>query len=459
MVARQRPYSLLLIVLLAGLAVPFLTRERTEWDHVFVAAADRLLAGEDLYKQPTGYTYPPFQAMFAAPVAGWPQSVQRGVWFAVNALCLAWLLRAAWRLAGDGPLQVRRDYPEHLACWLGLGVGLCFLLNALAHQQTDILLAALVVGGIERLVHNQPVRAATFFGLASAMKCTPLLFVPYLLIRYKPFAAGWLVTVALGASLLPDLVARPATGGTWLGRWSAEYLEPMARPDYTPGVWASEIIYNQSLVGLTNRWATTTWEAVGGKVVVQPVLPATTPGEMKGWLLAAALVCGGLALVGMRLARRRSDQTAVTVWECGMVVAGMLLFSPMSSPAHFGLLLLPGFALARAAVVHCRAWAWPVLAVALAGALLTNKDLWGDLVYTVGLWYGAATLTAVACLFGCVCALVIKPVEPPAMATIRSQRGGHFWMRIPVRDIPSTEPDRSLVAQSYHDSSEPETTP
>src|SRR5438874_1516709 len=119
--ASPRTYSVLFGLLIAGLAVPFLARARTEWDYVFVATAERLLAGDDLYARPTGFTYPPFQALFAAPVVGLPKLLQRAAWFAVNAACLAWLLRAAWRLAGGGPLRFGRDYPEHLACWLGLG--------------------------------------------------------------------------------------------------------------------------------------------------------------------------------------------------------------------------------------------------------------------------------------------------------------------------------------------------
>jgi hypothetical protein len=410
-----------------------MSRDRTEWDYVFVAAAENLLAGDDLYAKKTGFTYPPFQALFALPVVGLPQPVQRAAWFAVNAACLAYILRASWRLADGGPLRLFRDYPEHYACWLGLAVGLGFALNALAHQQTDLVLAALVVGGIDRLTRGQSLRAATLFGLAAAMKCTPLLFAPYLLLRGRVIAAGWLVAVFFAANLLPDLASRPAGGGTWLGRWHAEYLSPMARPDYAPGVWASEIIYNQSLVGLANRWATTTWEPAGDAVIVSPVPPAAGPAEMRLWVLAAALVCGGLALVGIIAARRRPNVGAdVTVWECGTVIAGMLLFSPMSSPAHFGLLLLPGFALGRAAVVRRRLWAWPWAIVALAGAVLTNKDVWGDAVYTAGLWYGSATAAALACLAGCIAALVLTTTVPVPVGVTVFGRVGPPRLRVAV---------------------------
>src|SRR5205085_12286191 len=102
--------------------------------------------------------------------------------------------------------------------------------------------------------------AAGLVGATAALRCAPLLFAPCLVVRGRPLAAAWLVRVAVGASLVPDAGNRPAGGGTWLGRWYGEYLAPMARPDYAPGIWASEIIYNQSLVGLANRWRGTTGE-------------------------------------------------------------------------------------------------------------------------------------------------------------------------------------------------------
>lgn len=414
---RERPYAVPLGLLLVALAGMFLGRSRSEWDWCYLETTRNLVAGADIYDAPdAGWTYPPFQALFGLPVIGLPKTAQRAAWFAVNAVCLVWLLRSAWRLAGGGPLRLYRDYPEHFALWLGLVVGLCFAFNALAHQQSDVILAALVVGGVAALTDGRGFRAATLFGLAAAMKCTPVLFAPYLVVRGRPLAAAWLVAVAVGVNLAPDLVNRPTRDGTWLGRWAADFLAPMARPDYAPGTWASSILYNQSFVGMANRWTRTTWEPAGKEALVVPVPPTATTGELRGVLLAAALVCGSVALAGIVVARRRGaadrpGHPTVTAWEAGLVIAGMLLFSPMSSPAHFGLLLLPALALARAAVVHRRWWAGPPLACALAAALLTNKDLWGDKVYTIGLWYGAATWATVAALAGSVAALLTSRPE------------------------------------------------
>lgn len=419
---RWRPYTIAFAVVAAAVGVPFVTRGVSEWDTVFVPTAAHLLAGDDLYDQPHAYTYPPFQAMFAVPAVGLPRWASRLGWYAANVACLAWLLRSSWLLAGGGRLDgADTDRREHVACWLGLLAGLPFLLNAVSHQQTDVVLAALAVGGCERLARGRGFLAATLWGLAAAMKCTPLLFAPYLLVRRRPAAAGWLVLVAVGANLLPDAIHRPADGHTaWMTKWYANYLAPMTRADHTPGVWASHVVYNQSAVGAANRWTHTTWHRDGRKVAVESVPPTATPGELKLWLLAAAAGCGLVGWLAVRAGRRRAEPGR-TAWEAGLILGGMLLFSPMSSAAHFGPLLLPGFVFARAIVLDGRRDLVPWLAALIAAAAATNKDLVGGAAYTIGLWYGSAMWAAVAAVGGSAAGAMRRPSAEPAAPPVETR--------------------------------------
>ena len=388
-----------LAVVIVALGVPFVSRSHSEWDIVYVPTAAHLLAGEDIYAQPHGYTYPPFQSLLAVPVVGLPRTVQRLAWYAVNVLSLLAMLRGGWQLAGGPNLHATTAWRERLAAGLGLFAGGCFAFNALSHQQTDLLLGAFVIGGLVQLGKNRGYSAATLFGLAAAMKCTPLLFVLYLGYRGRWGAAFWMLAVAAGASWLPDAVHAPEHG-TWLGRWYADYLAPMFRPEYVPGVWASEIVYNQSFTGMLNRFSSTTWLVQRGKAFVVPVEPLFDRDALKLTLAGLVAFCGTVTL-GVRLFAKPHAERHRVACEGGMVVAGMLLFSPMSSPAHFGLLLVPGFLFARLALVEGRRALWLPLAVLLLGAAFANKDLWGARLYTLGLWYGSTTMAAVAALLGC----------------------------------------------------------
>ena len=82
-----------------------------------------------------------------------------------------------------------------------------------------------------------------------------------------------------------------------------------------------------------------------------------------------------------------------------MVIVLTLLLSPMSSKSHFGVLVLPGFCLARALVVRRDI----VLAVLLGAVLLTqlfSMRMLGTW-YQIGLWYGSLSGTALLQLIAC----------------------------------------------------------
>jgi hypothetical protein len=95
-----------------------------------------------------------------------------------------------------------------------------------------------------------------------------------------------------------------------------------------------------------------------------------------------------------------------TAVEYAVVVCLMLLLSPMSSSAHFNILVLPGFCLARLALVTRDRMLWG--AAALAGLLfaLTNKDLVRETIYTVLVWGGSTTIGTLLLWWGCVFALM-----------------------------------------------------
>ncbi|MGH7225976.1 MAG: glycosyltransferase family 87 protein, partial [Gemmataceae bacterium] len=162
-----------LVLLLVG-GVVFCRRQDSEWEQVYVAAAARLWHGQDLYRFGDNYLYPPFMACTALPFLALPQPLTRLVWFLINVCCLLVLLRWSWRLAGGGRLQGYPPAPprERLAALLGCLCGLFYVQNCLAHQQTDLVIAVLLLGGIVLWRRGRPLSAATSFGLAAASKCT-----------------------------------------------------------------------------------------------------------------------------------------------------------------------------------------------------------------------------------------------------------------------------------------------
>src|SRR5438094_7093866 len=237
--ARMHPWTILAIVIISAHAVPVLTKQHSEWQEVYIRAAGRLLHGGDIYRFEDGYSYPPFMAWLAIPFTALPATASRMVWFGVNVVGLIALWRMAWRITGGRHLEgiEAGNNKEHLVCLLGLACSVRYALNGIAHQQTDVVISVLLLLGCWRLSRNRNWSAASCFGLAAAMKCTALLWFPYLLWRRKWAAAAWLMIVAVGVNLLPNVVRTPEGSGLWLGEWLTRYVRPLTAGDRYPGDW------------------------------------------------------------------------------------------------------------------------------------------------------------------------------------------------------------------------------
>ena len=425
----KHPYSVVGFVVLAILSVPFVKRSDSEWEYVYVKAAQHLRAGQDIYEPEIANAYPPFATLTALPFTYLSPAAQRGLWLVINIGCLVCMLRGAWRLAGGDRLEgpVMAPVAEHAAVFLGMLCGLFYLQNSLAHHQTDVVLGALLIGGCLALSWERSLLAATCFGLAAAVKCTPLLWVPYLLWRRRPVAAGWLLVVALGVNLLPDLVHPPASGQLWLTEYVNRYLLPLSQPDHYVGTWGSALVYNQSLSGAAQRWFVTTWEWAATDCVVGPRAQPLGPQALRILLTATELI---LVLLTLSICRRPfqrlpqgNESVGRPALEYSVILMLMLLFSPMSSKAHFGVLILPGCCIARAIFRDKRYRLVPMLLGALVLAFLTNKGLLGERLYTLSLWLGLVTWETLLLLAGCF-ALLAGADNPVPEATVLPADGG-----------------------------------
>jgi alpha-1,2-mannosyltransferase len=404
-----RPYTVLAIVLLAGLSVYFLRHNDPEWENVFVHSATQLWTGAEIYDSSHGYLYPPFMAWATLPVLALPHHLQRVAWLVVNLIALVALLRCAWLLA-NGPALQSSDTPrsERIAAVVGVACAVSYLLNCWSHLQTDIVIASLQAVGCLLLLRGRDIGAAILFGLAAACKCTPLLWAPYLVWRGRPLAAGVVLLVALGANLLPDLVHSAPSGRLQLVEFGVRFLEPLTHRDHAIGAWGSDIGYNQSIAGAGQRWANTTWEWSSTECAIVARPGDVSPPLLRGIVYGTCLLMLALSVIACGAPGRWVDGERVAggvprmAVECGVILLLMLLLSPMSSRAHFGTLVIPAMCLARAARERGAAGLLGVLlALAVALSVLGNKDLVGGRVYTLMLWYATTTFETLILLVGC----------------------------------------------------------
>ena len=435
--AMDHPVLVVWLPILLVLAVQAVTRQDSEWQDVYVAAARTLLSGKDLYA-PGPYLYPPFSALLAVPFIALPTQAVRLVWYGMNVAALGVLLYSAWGLAAGPRIRGAGSMPSREWFSLALGTLGCvpYWLNTLAHQQTDLVIAALLTAGCFVMTRDRIISGAVLIGLAAAFKGPPLLFVGYLAFRRRWLAASVTTVVALGANLLPDLIARPA-GETWLGRWVGQILLPTISAPV--GTWNADQynIFNQSLGGTLQRLATSTWSYDTSGLVFSArdmvIEPTTLKAIVYALMLAMLVLSVGAALIGERASPDvpADDRPGRAAIEMTTMIVLVLLMSPMSGLSHFAALAAAMMCLSRMAVVERHRPSLIAFSIALIGALAVNKDLVRATAYDLVLWSGVTTASTIALWLACLLVLICGKASPSTAAFSRT-----IFFRGP-RDLPS----------------------
>jgi hypothetical protein len=439
---RDRAPLLASVAFFAAMFWPFLRKgEEGEWRRCYVRAAERMHARQIIHRpdEMSAYAYPPAMALLTMPLAQLPVHWSLATWYGVNVVAMVSAVICAWRLVGGPSLMVLRGSWSHVF-WLALFLASRYMLAPLENQQFDLAIAACLFAGCLALWRGHETIAGLWLGAATAMKCTPLLFAPYLLWRGKVRAAALLVLVAVLLNALPDFLWPKVAGGSYLGDWVGTYLVKVGRS--APGVWESDLILNQSLSGLINRFVQSGIPLTAAQLpsALTKLPPSTalairllTYGSSIGLLAVTAyrfshvgrpsqavLNGPGRAGTSPRLsvdaksdrgaalpqppiiahvtasAERSNIQTAV---EASAIICLMLLLSPMSSKAHYVALLLPCLVISRAFVEKRLSWKLWLPPLMLFGPLtakgITGKAM-GDLMLAWGFptWFALMLLVA-----------------------------------------------------------------
>jgi hypothetical protein len=203
--SRRRAFGWPLFCLALAITIYGVTRWRRDLVdfEVYRTAAVRAVAGESLYRPEDGhyqFKYLPAFALLVAP-AGWgPPELVKALWFALGCGLTLFFLTRSVDLLPD-----RR----HAA---GVLVALTAVLTAklwikeLVQGQTNLWLAALVVGALVAANRRRPLVAGGLVGAAVFVKPYALIFLPWLaIVAGLPGLAACSLVIAAGLAL-PALV-------------------------------------------------------------------------------------------------------------------------------------------------------------------------------------------------------------------------------------------------------------
>ncbi len=410
---RRLIWALSAIIVAAGLWPVLLTQlvqaSPQHWQvdlSVYRGAGRSVLDARQIYEylappQFLPFTYPPFAALLAVPLALVPFTVAGWCWFLAQAVAdVAIASYAVW------PFARRAGAWAPVVCAAASAVTFHLLPvhDGLRFAQVDAFLLLAVIIDLRRPRWWRRVPPGLLIGLATAIKLTPGLFIVHLLLTGRRREAGNAVVAAVGATFVGLILLPRAT----LAYWGDALLDSSRLgPNYGTS--------NQSLRGLLLRLGpggiteTVLWALLVVAVLVVgmglartaylgPIRPDPTPPSAR--FVPGCRMVGdtkralGRLFTRVRASAGRDEQVRLEVALVGMVT---VLVSPVSWIHHFvwivlvvGALLGTGRDVRRvvAAVAVCVVflldlpwWGqWRLVPDGQAFPADSNGDVWGVLM-------------------------------------------------------------------------------
>jgi len=432
-----------LVALFMVLAVVIPAVRRRELLNVYVDAASRMIAGEEIYRRSLGgdaFIYPPFFTLPFLPFTSLPPSVHRNVWWFCNlslcSLAVGLSTVLAWPVIRRG---IASGGPPYWCCALAVGI-LCakFLIQPLTYESHDLIVLLLVLLAALALAMERDGQAGFWGGLATACKATPLLLLPYLVWQRKLSASVIFILTVVVATLLPDVLFPHPSGGLWIQSWYEHFVSKVAMGDSI--VW-TEVhkewnSLNQSLAATLHRLFTPV--ETEGDVINIAIVPLTR-NSIRWITLTLDLAIGSwfawITWHGRLEAVDPADRSFARLGQFGAVLSCMLLLSPGSSTYHFCFLYVPisfcavtWFYCGRSPIVGA------VLVVQFVISLASAQDLVGAWLSDRLLAYGIKTADALL-LLACTGYILVWELPRRAACDGDSRAAAAPTIAIPMRRV------------------------
>jgi hypothetical protein len=385
---RAKVLAAVVLVGLVGAGLAQALRKKGNEATVHVLAAQRMVAGEEIYRTDDvmePFAYPPLFALPFTPLAPLSKTAYRTVWYFVNVGCVVLLAVMLARMRGRAaPWSVDWD-ARRRALFVALLLVLAgrHVWSVFANQTHDFIIVLLVLASIDAGGRGREALSGAWIGVAAACKATPLLFLPVFLWQRRWRASAALVLALAASTAVPDVLFPRNDGQSWTVAW-VRFIRPaeQAGGAKEEGIFVEWNPLNQSLGGTLHRLMTP-------HDTDNVCLYAASPGVKRGVTLAAQLAV--LAWLCWMTRRRRDEEESGLAFrrlgEGGAVACAMLLLSPMSSKSHFAILLLPFYFVLLAQFRSRDRITTILLAVCVVTGTLLTKGLLGR---ELGMWVLAA---------------------------------------------------------------------
>ena len=383
--ARLKPWSDWIVLIVTAAALYPMVGRSSDMAPFYSAAARCILRSEALLTCLPPYPYQPALAIFFIPLAFLPAVLQRLIWYVIFVGCLVVAVRLTEAIAERlYPGSTRGQNLFWLRTIMLVTCGKHFL-DVVTYASHDPLSLALIMFATWALFNGREAAGGLWLAVAAAIRASPLIYLPYLILKRRLLASVVFIVAFLVVSLIPDLIG--AVRGGYTGHLT-DWLRQIVGPALLPGtssnlvfwdIWNGANLYNQSLRGVINRFATAP-------------LFGLTPTMI---LIIVDSVFAAIVGVLLLMSLRRREYVAI---DTAVLLIAMLALSPMTSRYHF-IFVLPAVILATAATIadpRMRTLGTYVLAASFLLRAGTSNDLAGQRLTDFAYTYGFMPLGAIA---------------------------------------------------------------
>jgi hypothetical protein len=258
----------------------------------------------------------------------------------------------------------------------GLGVlfTIRFIFLVWDSGQVTILMCVLVLAGLVFLSKGKNAKSGSFLAAAILIKCTPAIFLPYLIVRRKFKAVGWTMVFIVVWLSIPALAVGIQKEITYLSNWIPSILENSL------DTWSYIVPKNQSLISMAIRLFSESGFAINVTHL------RYEQGKFLGYALAAFLYL--LALIPPF--KKPRDQRI----DYALLFCYLPLFNPNAWELNFVALAVP-YMLLIGYLIEVKWKDFFVVVCVIAGFMLTSllaRDLVGWHMQNLGQLYCNVTI-------------------------------------------------------------------
>jgi hypothetical protein len=220
---------------------------------VYYHTALKFLAREDIYFRDTmavtPFKYSPFFAFCFAPFGFMPIKVAASLFFTINFI-LTFILFYLASVVTESRIRLMALSGKMLGVFYGLGILflLRFVFLVWDSGQVTILMCVLLLAGLGYLSKGKNVPAGVFLAAGILIKCTPAIFLPYLLVRRQFKAVAWTMLFIVIWLLIPALAVGVHKEIAYLFSWIPSMMETSLDK------WSYMVPKNQSLISMAIRF-------------------------------------------------------------------------------------------------------------------------------------------------------------------------------------------------------------